>query len=177
MTLLAGALAGRSSRTLLGACSFTLALGCGPRVVTGDEADSDACPAVVNCASLVTENNVPADAPTPRGGLLVEGLYHLTAATLWRGAGGPSGPSGRQSQTTLRIVADQYQSVGFDPRAGEFRHAGTIETHDTNWRMTLTCPMRSTSGFQYTATTEGFTLFFTSDGVTGTSVYSLQERP
>src|SRR5580704_15253687 len=68
-----------------------------------DDAAPDApgtCNTLVDSAPAITVEQVAGEPPAPQGGTIVDGTYALTAAVIYTGPGGPTGPSGT-AQTTL----------------------------------------------------------------------------
>jgi len=68
--------------------------------VTPDAANPDGgCASLPLCGDLVTEDYVAQVAPPAMGGMLVSGTYILTAAHIYTGLGGMTGPAVKLQQT------------------------------------------------------------------------------
>jgi hypothetical protein len=85
----------------------------------GAAGGASACNTVVNDAPEVVINQVAEELPTPTGGKIEDGRYHLTAVTVYTGSGGQAGPTGARqketsvySDTTLEVAVDLFQGDG-----------------------------------------------------------------
>lgn len=77
------------------------------------------CNDLVNDAPEVEIARVAESLPSPAGGRIADGRYHLTAVRIYTGPGGESGPTGsRQKETavyaesTVQVVVDLFQGDG-----------------------------------------------------------------
>jgi hypothetical protein len=106
------------------------------------------CNALVNSAPTITVEQVASDPPSPQGGTVADGTYAMTAAVIYTGAAGPSGPSGT-AQTTLQISGSTIQVANAGQpatRTVTFTISGTgIDSVDT-------CPDTDERPATYTAT-------------------------
>ena len=97
------------------------------------------CNAVTNDAVAIGAQMVPAVAPSPTGGAVANGKYHLTDVTLYTGPGGGSGPIALSIQQTLMIngnTVDVIQSAN-----GKVETATEMfTTSGTTASFTRTCP-------------------------------------
>jgi hypothetical protein len=117
----------------------------------GDSAPADApvaCNSLVNTDPAVTTNQVASDPPAMTGGVIADGTYELTDATIYTGPSGPVGPGG-PAQTTLQITGTTVQMAesGQPPT-----RTVTLVTSGTTFTATTTCPESAVSQGSYTAT-------------------------
>ncbi len=116
-----------------------------------DSAPADApvaCNSLVNTDPAVTTNQVASDPPAMTGGVIADGTYELTDATIYTGPSGPVGPGG-PAQTTLQIMGTTVQMAesGQPPT-----RTVTLVTSGTTFTATTTCPESAVSQGSYTAT-------------------------
>jgi hypothetical protein len=111
--------------------------------VAGQDADNDAeaadgdCNSVEDLSQPVKELRVPAAAPTPMGGPIVDGTYVSTAAAIYTGDGGTSGPSGNGYRVTDVVSGQSFQLFdnSVPPRVN-----GTFAVDGSAFSTTITCP-------------------------------------
>jgi hypothetical protein len=107
-----------------------------------------ACNDLTNSAEVVAIEQVAADPPVASGGTIAGGTYTMTAATIYTGTAGPSGPSGT-GQTTLRVSGDLIEVVtSGDPPT----RTVAFVTSGTSISATDTCPDAESVQGSYTAT-------------------------
>lgn len=152
---------------LLLVMAFALgALAC-PSLLGGDPppgAVPGACTGLVNSASVVAESWVAASAPTPRGGTVVSGVYHRTAAVIYTGPGGATGPSGRWAQQTLRVTTTSSTTAALEEVESDFDHpenwsAGTVTFAGTAVQLDRTCPSEESRSFGYSFSGDTLEIF------------------
>lgn len=125
------------------------------------------CSTLENVAKTVEMLEEAAEPPAPVGGTPVDGTYVVTRAVIYTGAGGSSGPSGRNIQMTVRITGNVAES-NFDnvPRRAK------IEVDGTNLRTTAICPSsKATDDAPFSVTPNGISLYLHDSK--GTRVYFL----
>jgi hypothetical protein len=107
-----------------------------------------ACNSLVNTEPAVTTNQVASDPPAMTGGVIADGTYELTDATIYTGPSGPVGPGG-PAQMTLQISGTTIQmaETGQPPT-----RTVTLVTSGTTFTATITCPDSEVSQGSYTAT-------------------------
>jgi hypothetical protein len=145
---------------------------------TASDAQGDAppaCNALANVAQPVTLQQVAQDPPQPQGGTIADGIYTITAVTLYTGPGGPSGQGG-SSQTTIQIAGTTVQvaSAG-DPRT----QTVNLATAGTTFTATDTCPDSTVTHGSYTAAASTLLIFLdggTDDAGTHTVVETLTKQ-
>ncbi|KFA90019.1 hypothetical protein Q664_31025 [Archangium violaceum Cb vi76] len=103
---------------------------------------------------MVAESRVAGAAPTPRGGLVVSGVYYRTATVIYTGPGGMAGPSGRWSRQTLRITTTSsstatLEEIQVDFDKPERRSASTLTLSGTGFQLDRTCPSVASRSFGY----------------------------
>jgi hypothetical protein len=135
---------------------------------TQDSGASDVeagCNNLANTAPSVQEENVSTAPPTPKGGTIPDGKYFLTAAKVYTGPGGASGPTAVTDQLTDVVSAGTFQYVeavtGGTGSGGVY--SGTIATSGTTLTLTFTCGGTGKSAYST----------FDSDGTTVTVYGSL----
>lgn len=69
----------------------------------GKDSGPTGCNTVSNIGAVVPQTFVATDSPTGDGGALVEGTYVLTAAVVYTGADGGTGPTGTTFQDTAVV--------------------------------------------------------------------------
>lgn len=127
-------------------------------VVSAATGAAQACTSLVNSASAVSEQQVPQSGPTPAGGTVVTGIYHLTSLTRFTGAGGAATPTGEQRQQTLRIVTTSATGATIEVvernvgTGEERRFSGLVVLNGSALSLTRTCPSADadTLGFTFT---------------------------
>lgn len=124
------------------------------------------CSTLVNVAKAVDIVDQAGDPPAPAGGVLVDGTYVVTRAVRYTGAGGSSGPSGKQVQMTVRLKGQDAESI-FDnvPRRAR------VQVDGVNLRTTAICPSSAIDDAPFTASGDTLTLYLHDSK--GTRVYSL----
>ena len=126
------------------------------------------CAMLAQVGSPVTEMQVATAPPATTAGWYPAGLYVLTAATVYTGVGGASGPSGARYAGTLDLhgmgSVDYYQGVQTQPGCADVSYAfhgdtfgGSTSLHDVGW----TCPPCPTcaTALAYTGTLTTFTMY------------------
>lgn len=170
-------------RELLLVMAATCVLACGsqdPTVaatdagvdVTGEEGGTDApvdgaadapkevgtgCNDLVNVGAVVPQMFVTTDPVTGAGGSVVPGTYVLTAASVYVGPSGGSGPTGLTLQDTLSIAEGLLyrRVVVFGDDSGgapkTVRQNGTFTVTGSSIKVTQTCPAGSQPFTSYDA--------------------------
>ena len=101
---------------------------------------------------VVSQTAGAGPAPTPTGGTIVNGTYHLTAVV--KHGGGALGVGTRQ-QTSV-ILDGNLQTVVYDSQSGFSMYQGTLVTAGTTLTANLVCPVTGTApvtNYSATATT------------------------
>ncbi len=139
------------------------------------EADSDGAPSecntVANVGSVIQQMFVATDAVTGNGGTLVAGTYVLTAAAVYVGAGGSSGPTGLTLQDTVAIDdAGLYQRVvsaiddaGLD--GSPIHQNGSFIVNGSSIQVAQTCPPGSQPFTSYDSDGTKFRIYAPAVGV------------
>lgn len=137
----------------------------------GPEAGPEAggCSSLGNTAPVVAEQNVASAPPTPAGGTIADGTYFLTAAKVFTGAGGATGPTGVTYQMDSKWAGGAFEYVeaitGGTGAGGKY--AGTYATSGTAITITFTCGSTGKSGFTlFDATATSFTIYTPPSGGT-----------
>lgn len=112
----------------------------------GSDSGSAACNELSNIGTVVPQTFVATDAVSGAGGLLVAGTYVLTAAVVYTGPGGGTGPTGLKLRDTLIIDASNlYQRVtsivddaGVD--GSPLHENGAFVVDGSSIQVTQTCP-------------------------------------
>jgi hypothetical protein len=111
---------------------------------------------------MVSLQQLAMDPPTAHGGALVPGRYILTAASIYTGTGGATGPAG----ITAQIESDNdglhihhTQRVVDANGTTEDHLAGTFSTTGIALQAQIACPSVYTADYTYDATSTGFTLY------------------
>ena len=118
--------------------------------VTPQEAGKDSAPtgcnALTNVGTVISQAFVATDPVTGDGGAVVNGTYVLTAAAIYTGADGGSGPTGTTFLDTLAIqdggtyerVASIVNDAGLD--GSPLRQNGSYTLDASSFHATQTCP-------------------------------------
>lgn len=141
------------------------------RVVDGgSEADAapPACTTLVNVASEVSLIANASSAPPAAGGVIADGTYVVTSATLYTGPGGASGPTSQKVRMTIAIVGPRAESISDD-----VGRVSTLSTVGNELHSTTSCPGTGTDVVEFTATPTSLTIHM-ADGA-GTRVYFLDK--
>jgi len=113
------------------------------------EADTDGpseCNSLTNVGAVVQQMYVATDAVTGTGGTIAAGTYVLTAAAVYVGANGNSGPTGLTLQDTLAIdgsgayerVLSAIDDAGAD--GTPVHQNGSFIVNGSSIQVTQTCP-------------------------------------
>lgn len=131
----------------------------GGPVDSGSTVDAaPACNAIVDVAALITANQTAANPPNPMGGIIADGTYALTDATVYTGPGGPTGGLG-QARVTLQIQGTTVQIVDDgDPNRSK-RSTATLTTMGTSLIAIDTCPDSKATVGSYTASSTTLLIF------------------
>jgi len=116
---------------------------------------AQACNALANIAPMVAISYVASAPPAAQGGTIADGTYTMTAATIYTGVGGPSGPAG-DGQVTIQITGSTIQVV--TSGAAPNHLTTTLMTSNTSFTRTDTCPDTMMQSGSYTATPTTFTV-------------------
>jgi hypothetical protein len=146
---------------------------------TPTEAAGGACNTLTNTAPVVAEAALAAEAPTPAGGMVADGTYFLTAATVFTGKGGGTGPTGTRYQWVTKSTGDTYEvSLRITGRgASDSVTSGTSVTSGAKVTFTQTCPVvavNATSTYGFDADGTSVTLYATSPGSVTSYVFAKQ---
>ena len=131
------------------------------------------CNSVTNAAPTIDRTQVAEALPTvaAAGGTFAPGTYFRTSATVYTGAGGPTGPNGVTDKQTIvlsdagggAIVAQSVQST-----SGQTEQRVTLKgtPAGTTVSLVITCPASAPfADLPYTADATGFTLYNTLENV------------
>jgi hypothetical protein len=140
------------------------------------------CNTVGNTATTIDETQVAGALPTAEaaGGSFASGTYFRTAATVYTGSGGPTGPNGVTDKQTIVLSnasagggAFVAQSVQSTNGGADQRGTLTGTPSGTTVSLLITCPVSAPFGaFPYTAAATSFTLYNTLNNVV--EVYTKQ---
>jgi len=128
------------------------------------------CNTLANVATTVPILAVASDPPPARGGSFSDGTYVATGATLYTGAGGATGPTGRTLTMTVRVAGTRLESI-FDAVP---RTAVITGIQGTSVQTTGVCPNTKADSVSFTA--DGATLALYLIDSSGTRVYSFDKR-
>jgi hypothetical protein len=121
------------------------------------------CNTVTNSGNVIAQVQVASAAPTPAGGTVVEGTYHLTDWTTYTGTGGATGPTGQNDKETLVFSGGTVQIVQVEGDCPERRQNLSVVFSEAMVTATNTCPTCTGNNCGgnagYTATTTTFVLF------------------
>lgn len=112
----------------------------------GNDSGPAACNELLNVGTVVQQTFVATEAVSGAGGLLAEGTYVLTAAVVYTGTGGGTGPTGTTFQDTLTIEASYlYQRVtsiidGARFDGSPIHQSGAFVVDGSSIEVTQTCP-------------------------------------
>lgn len=104
-----------------------------------------ACNAVTNIGTVISQMFVATDPVTGTGGVIAAGTYVLTAASVYTGIGGMTGPTGTTYSDTL-VIADggayeRVLSIVDGVMTGTPIHqSGSFATDGASITVTQTCP-------------------------------------
>lgn len=146
---------------------------------SGADGASDAttaCNTLVDTAPSVTTENVASPPPVLMGGTIADGIYFLTALTVYTGDGGAAGASNGNA-TTIEVdgTTIQLAMMGANATATEM-----VTTSGSSFTDMRTCPAPATRVGTYSATATTLTVQFqngTADGGTNTiqETFELQQ--
>jgi hypothetical protein len=109
----------------------------------------------------VDETQIAATAPVLAGGTIVAGTYDLTAASIYTGPGGATGPTGHRMNLTIEVTAsslqfaeDNYESLGCtqEERSSTYTISGATLISNT------TCPEVHSDSIPFAATATTLTI-------------------
>jgi hypothetical protein len=112
----------------------------------GKDSGPTGCNSTSNIGMVVPQTFVATDAVTGDGGVLVQGTYALTAAVVYTGVDGGSGPTGTTYQDTAILddagvyerVASVINDAGLD--GSPLRQNGSFAVDGGSIHVTQTCP-------------------------------------
>jgi hypothetical protein len=135
-------------------------------VAEADTPSDGGCGVVTNGAAVVPEQNTATAPPTPQGGAIPDGTYFVTAATLYTGPGGATGPTGKTYQFTSQVSGDgtAYDSVDAISGGTPVVAVGTIAISGARITVTQICPTTTMPVSAYVA--------FDSNGVDTVTLYT-----
>jgi hypothetical protein len=141
--------------------------------------NSGNCNTLVNNAPVVQEIQVGQVAPTPAGGTVQDGLYYLTARTVYTGLGGPAGPTGQTDQTTVQVngAASGTATVQIaEVKNGTSQPQNlSIQISGNQFNVTHLCPSAANETSGFTASGSQFIVFDTNgQGQVRTQTFTLQ---
>jgi hypothetical protein len=131
----------------------------------GDASGADAgpCGAGANKGAVVDVTQIAQPAPAATGGVVADGTYLLTSATMYTGTGGATGPLGLSLQQTWGYAAGAYHWVSKDSSTNtEARAGGTVATVSAiSLHLLQTCPTSDFASYEYSSDGTTWTLFST----------------
>jgi hypothetical protein len=115
----------------------------------GTDSGPTGCNSASNIGTVVSQTFVATDPVTGDGGVLVQGTYVLTAAAVYTGVDGGSGPTGTTFQDTAILddagayerVASVINDAGLD--GSPLRQNGSFAIDGGSIHVTQTCPAGS----------------------------------
>lgn len=153
-------------RLLTRALPLTLALATTPGCSMGEE--SPACNHLVNDGPTVMATTLTTAPPTPTGGMVVDGLYELTASNLF---GAPAGFSSSDTfNAVFEVEGNVMQQVG-RINGDERRYTSTYTISGSTISTVDTCPAPDSGSYGISADATGFTIYTTQSGLTLEQVY------
>lgn len=127
--------------------------------VDGDAAAS--CTELEATGSIIDQNAVNIDQNAGTGGVIADGTYDLTSASLHVGAAGLPGPTGSSYQGSIRFDGGSFERViVFRSSAGastETRTSGTFTTIGPSATLSATCPSAGQEQLSYSVATTSVT--------------------
>jgi hypothetical protein len=141
-----------------------------------------ACNAVDNTAATIDRTQVAEALPIgdAAGGTFAPGTYFRTAATVYTGVGGGTGPNGVTDRQTVVLSAASAGGTAFVAQSVQSMNGGADQRgtlmgtpSGTTVSLVITCPVSAPfADFPYTATSTGYTVYNTVDNVV--EVYTRQ---
>lgn len=133
----------------------------------GVDAPSGACAPLTNDGPVLkTIQMIAAAPPTPTGGTIPQGKFHLQEVTLYTGANGPSGALPITLQGTVMVKGSVIEQV-LDGQANEKtlneRASMTFVTSGTTLTLSRTCPSVASTKATFSATASSMLLFLPND--------------
>jgi hypothetical protein len=121
---------------------------------TGSDSPTDSpgdgppvCNSIGNTAQSLAVDYDAVAPPVAQGGTVVDGTYLMTAVVIDTGVGGPSGPTGTNSQVTLQIAGTTLQiATNGEPSTA----TATFTTNGTTLTATDSCPDSKVQSVTYT---------------------------
>jgi hypothetical protein len=108
---------------------------------------------------------IAAAAPSPTGGAIADGTYHLVSAVGYTGPGGASGPVGFSTKETLTLTGGRLDVI--TDEAGKSKTAsGTFALSGTDFTFMQSCPGAPPTITPYSASAASFVLYVTDGGAT-----------
>lgn len=123
---------------------------------------TSACNAIVDDGPVATAQRVAANAPTPTGGAIADGKYHLVDVTLYTGAGGTNGPLAITVTTTFELHGNTVQASASGPN-GVARATASFATNANKITWNELCPVPGGSTGTYSAGASELTIFMEND--------------
>ncbi len=124
------------------------------------------CNALVSAGQPIEAMFIATAAPSPAGGTIAPGTYHLSAYSIYTGPGGGGvyRVPGETTVDTMQISGASFESNGVShftqpTESVAFSSSGTFTTSGVSFTATLTCPGAMTTTEFFTATSTSFTLF------------------
>lgn len=102
--------------------------------------DDAGCVVIDNAAAVVMEQSVATAEPAATGGTIPDGTYFVTAATIYAGPGGATGPTGTTYQFTSHVSGMTYDAIESITGGKASVSSGTLVTSGTNVTVQQTCP-------------------------------------
>jgi hypothetical protein len=128
---------------------------------TSTTVDSGKCNDVPNGAGVIAEVAGVGTKPTPAGGTIADGTYHLTKHEVFS----PATPDGNTRKRTIVFQGNTVRTHDNDTGQKEAQLAGTYTTSGAAITFTITCPVSATVTIPYTATATTFATFSQSDDI------------
>ena len=107
---------------------------------------------------------VAGNAPTPTGGAIASGTYHLTSAVLYTGPGGTAGPLAATIKSTVQVQGSVANLVQDATNKATQRLTQSFQVNGTVATWTPTCPATGKSTTTaYSATPTSLTMYIPND--------------
>ncbi len=123
---------------------------------------TSACNAIVDDGPVAKAQRVATEAPTPTGGAIADGKYHLVDISLFTGAGGASGPLAIAVTTTFEVQGNSVQASSSGPN-GVKQATVSFATSANKIIWSELCPVAGGSTGTYSAGAAGVTIFMKND--------------
>lgn len=138
--------------TALASCAVLAA--CGPSSPS-TSGDAGTCSGATTGGAMVYESAGDGTAPTPAGGIIADGTYHLVEHRIHP----PGSVDPYWRQRTLVVSGGRFEGAERDHEGLDVAYRGTLSTAGTTLTRVFECPVTTTVSSQYTAMDDQLWLF------------------